>query len=151
MEQQINPVGGTWAQDSATSLRQLIVTAEKIISAIDTTTTAVNNSQTTVQMVQNVYHKPEYQFVYNPLPIITPNPKQRVEVVVNHIKAKPIVIDVNRKNAYGRVCGSYNPVDSRYSNCMECVDKWLEERKTGFELKDLTRSGTGCKVQNKYK
>jgi len=65
-------------------------------------------------------------------------------VVINYIRPEPKVIDVNKINAYSRVCGGYNPVNDGYHYCMQCVDKWLEANKDGFQLKDLTRSGTGC-------
>lgn len=135
-----NPIGGSWQQDSAYSLRQLINQAENIIKAID-------NTSTTVEVVTNVYEKADTIFVYNPLPIITPAPKQNIVVVKNYIKPDPIVIDVNKRNAYGRVCGTWASSNSKDIKCFECVDKWLADNKGGFELKELTASGTGCKIK----
>jgi hypothetical protein len=171
MEQQdFTPIGGSWQQDAAYSLRQIIGQANEllqkfdengnqIISAIEESETNVINAigqsetnvintideqQTNVEVVTYVYHNPSYQFVHNPLPIVTPRPRQTVVYRQEHIVPPPTIIDVDRRNAYSRVCGAYNPINDGYSYCMECVDAWLAANQDGFELQQLTRSGTGC-------
>ena len=54
------------------------------------------------------------------------------------------------KKAYARVCGDAYSSSSNYIDCYRCVDKWIDARPDGFELNDLTSSGTGCST-NKQK
>jgi hypothetical protein len=193
MEQQdFTPIGGSWVQDSAYSLRQIIAQANElllkcdsngnqIITAIGDSETnvinaigqsetnviqtiaqsetnviqtiaqsetnviqTINDQDTTVEVVTYIYHNPSYQYVHNPLPIITPKPNQKIVYKQEHIIPPPRIIDVDKMNAYQRVCGSYNPINDGYHYCMRCVDKWLAANQDGFELQQLTRSGTGC-------
>jgi hypothetical protein len=103
---------------------------------------AIDNSPTIVEVTTYTMGPRDTIFVHNPLPIVTPRPNQTVVYRRETIQPTPLVIDVTKRNAYGRVCGSHPEIE-----CKRCVDAWLEAHKDGFELKDLTSVGTGCKIR----
>jgi hypothetical protein len=159
MEQQdFTPIGGNWQQDAAYSLRQIIGQASELLQKFDEngnqiinvnvnpTPVTVNPTpvSTEVILTQNITLPREIQFVHNPLPLITPTSNTTFKLVKNYHRPAPRIIDVDKMNAYSRVCGSYNPINDGYSYCMQCVDAWLVANQDGFLLKDLTRAGTGC-------
>lgn len=145
MEQQdFTPIGGSWQQDAAYSLRQIIEQANELLIKVDETgnqiSSAITESETIVEVTTyNYANKGDVLFVYNPLPIVTPKPKQTVVYKTVNVKPPTRVIDVSKQMAYSRVCGAYPSPE-----CIDCVDKWLEDHKDGFELRYLTAAGTGC-------
>jgi len=84
------------------------------------------------------------QTIYNTTAIITPQPNQKVEYVNNYIQPKPRVINVALQGIYSRMCGSSSP-NSKYVNCIQCVDKWLNNNPDKRSPLDLTSSNTGCR------
>lgn len=136
-------VNGNWIQTNAYLLQSI----KEIITNYTGDTVNVNVQPTDVVLQQNIYLPQEIKFVSNLLPIVIPPSKAKV--FVNYIRPEPKVIDVSKENAYSRVCG--NGSGSNYQQCRECVDKWLEANKDGFELKNLTSTGTGCSSKSKPK
>jgi len=146
-------IGGNWIQTNAYLLNDI----KQLIEKYSGNTINVNVEPTPVDITvnptpvstevilqQNIMLPRQIQYVHNPLPIITPTPNTTFKVVTNYHRPAPLIIDVDKMNAYSRVCGSYNPINDGYHYCMQCVDAWLAARQDGFLLKDLTRTGTGC-------
>lgn len=149
------PINANYAQDAATNIRRLIITAEHIISTISATSENQINAiehidinpevVNTIEVIQNIYQKPDTLYIIQPLPIIVPG--TNVNYIKNYIKPEPIVKNLTNIAAYQRVCSDAYSNDSRYIECRKCVDRWLDDHKDGFFLKDLTSTGTGCKVK----
>jgi hypothetical protein len=144
-------IGGNWIQTNAyllNDIKELIekYTGNTININVEPTPVTVNPTpvQTEVILQQNITLPRQTQYVHNPLPILTPAPNTTFRVVTNYINPAPLIIDIDKMNAYSRVCGAYNPINDGYSYCMQCVDAWLVANQDGFELQQLTRSGTGC-------
>jgi hypothetical protein len=156
MEQQdFTPIGGNWQQDAAYSLRQIITQAsdllqkfdengELIVSAItqseNNVIQAIDDKETIVEITSYNIAKRQIIYVNNPLPIVKPKPNQKVVYKKETIQPAPNVIDIAKRNAYWRVCGAHPS-----PQCKDCVDAWLLAHKNGFQLKDLTSTGTGCR------
>jgi hypothetical protein len=149
------PVNGSWLQDAAYSLRKIITQASDLLEKFDdngefiasaitqsenNVIQAIDEQETTVEVNIYRYSKPETIYVYNPLPIITPKPKQKIVYKSNYTQSEPRVIYTAKRDAYWRVCGPHPS-----AQCKDCVEAWLLANKDGFELKQLTSSGTGCK------
>lgn len=173
MEQQdFTPIGGNWAQDAAYSLRQIIQQASDLLQKFDENSqlitsgitqsesnilSAINQSETNV--TQAIDDKPivvevttyntarrETLYVYNPLPIIKPQPKQQVVYRRETIQPAPRVIDTGKQKAYGNVCSGMKHYSDEIK-CRECVDRWLEEHKEGFTIFELNATRSFCRIE----
>ena len=150
---EIQPINDNWIQTNAyllNDIKQLIdkyngptinVTVEPTPVEVTVNPTPIS---TEITLEQNFLLSREFKYIHNPLPILTPLPNTKFNIVTNYIPQEPIIIDIDKMAAYQRVCGPYNPIDSKYAKCMQCTDAWLAVRPDGFEIKDLTSSITGC-------
>lgn len=142
-------IGGNWIQTNAYLLNDIKLLIEKysgntINVNVEPTPVDITVNPTPVSteviLQQNIMLPRQTQYVHNPLPIITPTPNTTFRIVTNYHRPAPLIIDVAKRNAYSRVCGGHPSTE-----CKRCVDKWLEDHQDGFEIKDLTSAGTGCK------
>lgn len=141
------PIGGTWQQDISYRLKDLSdkFSEKEFCCNVEVVTSAIT-ATSVVEVITNIYQQQDTVFIPSSLPIISPQDNQTIVYTTNYIKPEPKVIDVGLITAYQRCCGDAYSIDSKYINCRNCVDKWLQDHKDGFELKQLTSSGTGCSI-----
>lgn len=136
------PYNGTWIQDIAYQIEHLSNQFNNYISGCTSGTTATGQTnvyitelkcipQNDIVVVENVSTliKQEPLTVSKNIVVCTPPPK---------------ITNITIKDAYVRVCGYWNPSDSKYVNCMNCVDNFILNN-TNVSLNSITPSGTGCK------
>lgn len=115
-----------------------------VIDAINSLKSNLNNEDININIeeIKVCPQKTIVQVVNEPLP-------KGINVKVKHstkfVTPAPKVIKIINKEAHLRVCGSPSP-DGKYINCVNCVDTWLKNNPKPY-LKDITRSGTGCRVK----
>jgi hypothetical protein len=122
------------------------VNLKPVIDAINALKTNLNNEDINlyVNNIKTCPQKTITEVVYEPLPR---QPKVNIVQKDVFITPPPKVNKIKIKEAYTRVCGTPNPSD--YAQCVQCVDKWLSNNPNP-ELKQVTRSGTGCGKLKKY-
>jgi hypothetical protein len=122
------------------------VDLKPVIDAINALKTNLNNEDINlyVNNIKTCPQKTITEVVYEPLPR---QPKVNIVQKDVFITPPPKVNKIKIKEAYTRVCGTPNPSD--YAQCVQCVDKWLSNNPNP-ELKQVTRSGTGCGKLKKY-
>lgn len=115
-----------------------------VIEAINGLKSNLNNGDVNINVEEKIYceSKPILEVTYEPIKNRTIN----VHKTVTKVVVPPKVIKIKQKEAYARVCGTPNPSD--YVQCVQCVDKWLESNPNP-ELKQVTRSGTGCGIKKR--
>jgi len=152
-----NLINNNWIQTNAHILQEIKELLENNLTSSNSQcsgctgcsacTTNITVQPSDVVFNQTIVLPRKFDYVSNPLPIVTT--QNNVTYNVNYIEQEPIIIDIDRMNAYRRVCGSYNPQDGKYICCMRCVDRWINEHSSGFQISQLTSSGTGCKVERR--
>ena len=149
---ELEAINGNWVQTNAyllNEIKQIIEdypTGQTINITVNPTPVTVEPTPVVVEVIRYIQSPITYIIDNSALPIIKAAPNQTVindTIPIN----KTLILDNGKQMAYGRVCGPYNPINSRYKCCMDCVDKWLDDHKDGFEIKYLTGSGTGCKIK----
>jgi len=131
---------GTYIQTIAYQLHELQHMLEGLISGgtgdiCNTTTGTTDVVITNVVTAPNTYITVQQN--YEP-PIVSRPVNVRHETVVKPGK----VIKIVKNDMHSKICGSSSP-DSKYVNCIKCVDAYMAANPNATLL-DLTPSGTGC-------
>jgi len=140
---QLKPINGLWIQTIAYQIDHIQDTLEAYIASGGTgtettgeTQVVITETKTSPRETVTVYEKYEPNIVRKPTTVVKK---------VNYVKppTKTIII----KDAYTRVCGSWNPIKSSYKNCTRCVDAFITAN-PNTPVGEMTRSGTGCSTTN---
>lgn len=111
----------------------------------------VNNytSGRTEEIIFNVVTVLPQQTIFNTIQTMLAPMSNPPKVIVKYssIAPPPIIINIEKKSIYGKICGN-SSVDSNYVNCTNCVDKWLIDN-PNYLIGDLTSTNTGCSCNNK--
>jgi len=138
----LEPINGNWIQTIAYILNGMQHQLESVLTGSSQNNLGITNEEITIYEEKilprlNVYVRHSGQQLPSTI---------KVFYKPVYTRPAPQVINVPFTLYYERCCGSYNPQQSKYVKCMECVDGYLAAH-TNAQLGDITPSGTGCSIK----
>jgi hypothetical protein len=110
--EELKSINGNWMQTIAHLLNKMVTNTENC------------TGNTEVSIIESVCLPPNQHIeVYNPHSVKPP----KITIEKRTCPSPPKVSKIKKSDLYERNCGSWNPTNSNYKRCMNCVDTHYTE------------------------